>query len=144
MQLLKPFQVIILIIDYDTFYSNLIAQKLKEIKPTNAIEQKFDILIQKYNSDTTNVFFYNYEQNVKNKLTIAFVNQAIINKNGQFKLKKLTNTFNNLKIVLMYDEESSYTKALNSPTKRNFARITKNSFAPEVCSIIVENYLKNL
>lgn len=133
----------LLILEDDVFYSNLLAKKFKNFRETPGIKDNFKIKIEQFN--TPEDCLEKAKSLEKNDLpTIAFVDYYLGNGiNGHHIIKHLVEQNEGIKIIMMSQSERVVKKMKNvkNPT---FTKVLKHEHTPEICCMMLEQYIQNL
>ncbi len=136
-------KVELLILEDDMFYSKLLAKKFKNFGNTPQIKDNFNLKIEEFN--TPEDCLEKARSLVNNELpTIAFVDYYLGNGiNGQHIIKLLVEQNEGIKIVMISQSERVIKKMKNvkNPT---FTKVLKREHTPEICCMMLEQYIQNL
>jgi ActR/RegA family two-component response regulator len=136
-------KVDLLILEDDIFYSNLLAKKFKNFRESPDIKENYKIKIEQFN--TPEGCLEKAKSLMDNdQPTIAFVDYYLGNGiNGHHIIKLLVEQNEAIKIVMMSQSENVVKKMKNvkNPT---FTKVLKHEHTPEICCMMLEQYIQNL
>jgi len=135
----------VLIIEDDHYYNDLLAKRIKQLKNKPAIKDRFRLKVrQVFEPDQ----FLTRQDRRKDEIgsTIAFVDYYLGSEsNGLQVSDRLAGMNDNIRIVIMSQSEEVIRNLEKTvPPARLYTNIVKHEYTPEICSIIVENYINNL
>lgn len=135
----------VLIIEDDQYFNNLLAKRLDKLNYDPRINLHYQVRVtQVFDPDQ----YLNQADPAlgKNRQTIAFVDYFLgRGATGVELSEKLVALNEQVKIVIMSQSEEMIDKLRNAKPRNNmYTSIVKYEHTPEICCIIVENYLKNL
>lgn len=142
-QITKELEV--LIIEDDLYFNNLLAKRLNNLNLDPRIKQDYQIRVrQVFDPDELPDMAGSTPE--KEKQTIAFVDYFLGRGDTGVELsEKLLALNEQVKIVIMSQSEEIINKLRNAKPRNNmYTSLVKYEHTPEICCIIVENYLKNL
>ncbi len=145
MKLTKAKKINVLILEDDLYYNSLLAQKIQILQQKTHIQNIVNIHIKQFNIPLD--FLHAVKSTVsENTSTIAFIDYFLGYGITGLDIVYLLQEINkNIKIILMSQSEKTI-KNLNEPfwTNKNFVKIIKHNYTPDICCTIVENHIKNI
>ena len=137
-------EVGLLIMEDDVFYSNLLAKKFKDFRNTPEIKNKYKIQIEQFFDPEDCLEKAKSLESYSDRPVIAFVDYYLGNGiNGQHLVKLLVEQNEGIKIVLMSQSEKII-KRMRNFEKTEYAKVLKHQHTPEVCCMMLEQYIRNL
>lgn len=134
-----------MIIEDDHYYNDLLAKRIRSLKNKPDINDRFRLKIsQVFEPDQ---FLDRQGKGIeKNDRTIAFVDFYLgSGRNGLQVSGWLADMNEDIKIVLMsHSEEVIQELEKAGSASHHYTNLVKHEYTPEICSIIVENYINNL
>jgi hypothetical protein len=138
-------EVDVLIFEDDIYYNNLLAKRLNDLNRNPTISQYYRVRVRQV---TDADHFLEKADPVldKNRQTIAIVDHYLGRGITGTELSgKLLEMNENVKIVILSQSEEVIHRLRNAKPRNNmYTSLVKYEHTPEMCGIIVENYLKNL
>lgn len=135
----------VLIIEDDHYYNDLLAKRIRSLKNKPDINGRYRLKIQQIFEPEQ---FLDKKDNgmEQSGRTIAFVDFYLgSGRNGLQVSGKLADMNEDIKIVLMSHSEEVIRELEQSGSDANlYTNLVKHEYTPEICSIIVENYINNL
>ena len=145
MDLNEKIDIDILILDGDAFFNDLVARKLNDLKNRPDIKQRFSLKVEQFVRPRE---FLNRVTSKKNssKPSMAFVEFFPgdgLSGHNIIKILRRQNEFIN--VILMSQSETVFGKSTDQQNPANtFTRILKHEYSPDICCILVENYINNI
>lgn len=137
-------EVEVLIIEDDPYYNNLLAKRLNDLTNDPKINHNYQVSIrQVFEPDQ---YLEEADPASKGRQTIAFIDYYLGEKyTGVEFSNKLLELNDQVKIVILSQSEEMIDKLRNAKPRNNmYTSLVKYEHTPEICYIIVENYIKNL
>jgi CheY-like chemotaxis protein len=138
-------EIEVLVIEDDPYYNNLLAKRLNELNNDPKINLNYEVRVRQV------VDPYDYLENAdsseeKGKQTIAFIDYFLgTGYTGVELSEKILALNDRVKIVIMSKSEEMIDRLRNAKPRNNmYTSLVKYEHTPEICCIIVENYIKNL
>lgn len=144
MHSLMPEPINILIIEDDLYYNNLLARKIKNYTYKSAPDKRYVITIDQVYDPKEFLRVIHEAKDIRR--TIAFIDYRLGKGfTGLDLSEKLVERNEHIKIVIMSQSE----KIINGlegleQQKSIYTKLVKHEYTPDICCIIIENYLKNL
>lgn len=138
-------EVEVLIIEDDPYYNNLLAKRLNALNNDPKINLNYQVRIRQV-SDPDQYLEEADPTPKKERQTIAFIDYFLGEKyTGVEFSSKLLELNDQVKIVILSQSEEIIDKLRNAKPRNNmYTSLVKYEHTPEICYIIVENYIKNL
>jgi two-component SAPR family response regulator len=138
-------EVDVLIFEDDHYYNDLLAKQLNDLNQNPKINQNFQVRIRQV-FDPEHFLKEADPVLEKDKQTIAFIDyylgSGITGTELSGKILELNET---VKIIILSQSEEVIHRLRNAKPRNNmYTSLVKYEHTPEMCCIIVENYLKNL
>ncbi len=135
----------VLIIEDDLYFNNLLVKRLESLNHDPKIKLNYQVRIRQV-FDLEEYLEKADPQLEKDRQTIAFIDYFLgEGKTGVQLSEKLLTLNDQVKIVIMSQSEEIINRLRNAKPRNNmYTSLVKYEHTPEICSIIVENYLKNL
>ena len=138
-------EVDVLIIEDDLYFNNLLAKRLESLNHDPKIKLNYQVRIRQV-FDPEEYLEKADPQLENDRQTIAFIDYFLGEGNTGVQLSERLLTLNDqVKIVIMSQSEEIIDRLRNAKPRNNmYTSLVKYEHTPEICCIIVENYLKNL
>ncbi|MDF1570569.1 MAG: hypothetical protein P1P82_03020 [Bacteroidales bacterium] len=138
-------EVDVLIFEDDHYYNNLLAKRLNDLNHNPKINLNYQLRIRQV-FDPGHFLEEADPVLEKDRQTIAFIDyylgRGITGTELSGKLLEMNET---VKIIILSQSEEVIHRLRNAKPRNNmYTSLVKYEHTPEMCSIIVENYLKNL
>lgn len=135
----------VLIIEDDHYYNNLLAKRLNNLSQDPRISAHYQIRVRQV-FDPDQYLDQADPTLEKERQTIAFIDYFLGRGDTGVDLsEKLLALNDQVKIVIMSQSEEMINKLRNAKPRNNmYTSLVKYEHTPDICCIIVENYLKNL
>lgn len=142
-QITKELEV--LIIEDDLYFNNLLAKRLNNLNQDPRINLHYQVRVRQV-FDADQYIDQADPSMEKDRQTIAFIDYFLgQGATGVELSEKLLALNDQVKIVIMSQSEEMINKLRNAKPRNNmYTSIVKYEHTPDICCIIVENYLKNL
>lgn len=138
-------KVEITIMEDDRYFNNLLAEKLKRLELKEDIRSRYNFKIRQYYKAGE---YLNSLDNINedHDYSIAFIDFYLGDGvNGEHLINLLVERDERLEIVLMSRSPRTIDRMLTRPSgNKIYTKLVKNQYTPDVCSIIVENYLNTI
>ena len=140
----KPIPVKVLILEDEQFYNDLITRKIELLQQILNGSSQYKLIIQQFDNPST--FLQSIASGNNNLNTIVFIDYylgyGITGLDIVYLLKEIDK---NIKIILMSQSEKVIQNLDQSIWHtKNFVKMVKHEYTPEICYTIVENYIKNI
>lgn len=140
-----PKAVNVLVIEDDLYYNNLLAKRLNNLNNDPKIRQNYHVRVRQV-FDPEQYLEQADSTMEKEGQTIAFIDYFLgRGATGVELSEKLLSLNDQVKIVIMSQSEETINRLRNAKPRNNmYTSLVKYEHTPEICCIIVENYIKNL
>jgi len=138
-------EIEIIILDENTFYNFLIAEKIRKYALRPEIFQRYNFLIRSFES-AGEYLQQSHDVSAGSRATVAFIDEKLARKDaGKVIVRDLVSSGGRLKLIYMAEREVRENSRINGNHEEyGSIKIRKHEFTPEICLILVENYIKNL
>jgi len=135
----------VLIIEDDHYYNNLLAKRIDRLNSDPVINDRYHLNIKQV-YDPEEYINRLEKRNNRGGQAIAFVDYYLGNgKNGIQVSERLVGLNDKIKIVILSQSEKTIKKLESANTRSKlYTKLGKHEYTPEICCIIVENYIDNL
>lgn len=145
MEQMHKMDIEVIILDDNTFYNYLIAEKIRKYALRPEVSWRYKFLIRCF--ETAGEYLrQSMDVSTGRRATVAFIDEKLAQKDaGRLIVRSLVSSGERLKLIFMVEREHGDNSHFNGGQEEyGSIKIHKHEFTPEICLILVENYIKNL